>query len=362
LNTAFCPESLSVSDPNDVNGDHYDEFDVTTLISPDFSAAAGEQVSFMWSFLNGETPQGGLHDTFEAMLTPIPPTAGTPIQVLAYTAGDPDGYTGTFPFLNPNSFVSHTYEVVTRPAGGPADCFYISQGNSLGQRPFEVSSTTIPPGGTGTWRLSFYFGDDGGDAGIDSGVLIDAVRVMTPPAPAGLCEAQPRTNCVNPIRYGAGRLSIREKVADATKNRLSWSWTKGPASIDLGDPVTTTTYDLCVYDAYGLIMQMSAPADNSAGTCAGNPCWSSNATTYKYKDPDGTPNGIIRMTLKSGVADTQSSIRVKGKGTHMPMPTLPLVLPVTVQLVNNDGSPGTCYSNLFSKANGNATKFVGKSE
>jgi hypothetical protein len=77
-------------------------------------------------------------------------------------------------------------------------------------------------------------------------------------------------------------------------------------------------------------------------------------------DPDGTPDGMFKVTLKSGAIDTKSSIQIKGKGTNLAMPTLPLVLPVTGQMVNSDG---TCFSNTFSKA-GKSTdaKLTAKSE
>jgi hypothetical protein len=363
MNTALCPTSLSVPSSDDRDDDTFAEFDVTTLFQ-DFSVTGGQQVSFMWSFLNSETDTGR-HDTFEATLTPIPPTVGSAIQVLAYTAGNEVGYSGDFKFIEPKEFDGRTYEVITRPAGGSADCFYVGAGQGvgvgLGRTPFYASSTGIPPTGTGTWRLSFYFGDDGGDARMDSGVIIDGVRVMTPPEAAGLCDAQPRFDCVGqpPLVYRSGRLSIRKKAGDPTKNRISWTWGKGPGQLEqeLGNPVSTTDYELCVYDAYGLVTRM-VPAPHG-GTCGSKPCWSSRGTTFKYLDRDATQDGIVGMTLKSGRADKQSSIRVKGKGTNVPMPTLPLVLPVTVQMVNSDD---TCFSNFFSKANGRSDKFVARSE
>ena len=77
--------------------------------------------------------------------------------------------------------------------------------------------------------------------------------------------------------------------------------------------------------------------------CAGKPCWQAKGTGFSYKDKDLTPDGIAQLTLKAGTTG-KAKIQVKGSGVNLPMPTLPLGLPVRVQLKNSDG---TCWEASF---------------
>ena len=49
-----------------------------------------------------------------------------------------------------------------------------------------------------------------------------------------------------------------------------------------------------------------------------------------------TPDGITQLNLKMG-ATGKAKIQVKGAKDNLPMPTLPLTLPVRVQLKNSNG-------------------------
>jgi hypothetical protein len=57
---------------------------------------------------------------------------------------------------------------------------------------------------------------------------------------------------------------------------------------------------------------------------------------FPYKDKDLTPDGIQQLNLKMG-ATGKAKIQVKGTKDNLPMPTLPLTLPVRVQLKNSNG-------------------------
>jgi hypothetical protein len=56
-------------------------------------------------------------------------------------------------------------------------------------------------------------------------------------------------------------------------------------------------YTLCLYDALGRRLQVTAPADTS---CGAEPCWKETGTGFKYKDKAGSADGIIKLSLKSG--------------------------------------------------------------
>ena len=128
------------------------------------------------------------------------------------------------------------------------------------------------------------------------------------------------------------------------KTRLQWKWSRGSATApaDLGDPTTTTRYDLCLYDgAANLVASAAAPA---GGICAERPCWTLKSSGFRYARKDMTPNGLTGIELRSGAAG-KARIVLKGKGEPLTLPALPIAsLPLTVQLANGIG---TCWSASF---------------
>jgi hypothetical protein len=133
---------------------------------------------------------------------------------------------------------------------------------------------------------------------------------------------------------GAAQLQISNKTPDS-KDRLQWKYGKGADNpiAYFGTPLTTTDYVLCVYDNGSLVARTRIPAGR---ICRGKPCWSAKPTGFKYKDKDATPDGVQQATLKAGFGG-KAKIQVKGGGTNLPDPTLPLTMPVRVQLKNSDG-------------------------
>ena len=154
------------------------------------------------------------------------------------------------------------------------------------------------------------------------------------------CPATPRADCRAPIVAGAAALALRDRDGE-TKDTLAWKWGKGAATTagDLGNPTTTTRYDLCLYDgASTLIASAAAPA---GGLCAGRPCWRATGNGYRFTQKELLPNGVASIDLKSGTAG-KARITLKGKGIPLELPTLPIApLPVTVQLTNG---VGVCWS------------------
>jgi len=145
-----------------------------------------------------------------------------------------------------------------------------------------------------------------------------------------------------------------------SKNKLGWKWvSSGTVNLsDFGSPSSTTGYVLCVYDNAGLKMTAQAPADRMCGT---KPCWKAVSTKgFKFKDKSGTPNGLTGIKLMAGVA-SKAKIGVKGKGTNLPVPTLPLRTPVRVQLKRAD--TGGCWDATYSNAIKNtSTQFKAESD
>ncbi len=66
-------------------------------------------------------------------------------------------------------------------------------------------------------------------------------------------------------------------------------------------------------------------------------CWRALGTKgFKYKDETQTPDGLDSILLRAG-AEGKAKVMVKGRGSNLELPALPLTLPVTVQLRAENG-------------------------
>ncbi len=175
---------------------------------------------------------------------------------------------------------------------------------------------------------------------------VSATATATPVAtstPTGIatpaCGAAPQAGCRTPAVGQKALLSLKDKSPD-DKDLFGWKWLKGSSTTigDFGDPLSTDTYELCIYDGgSNLIMHATAPAGGLCNAANPKPCWSANANGFKYVDKDLTPLGVQKIILKAG-ADQAAKILVKGKGANLDMPAIfPLVQPITVQLTNSSG-------------------------
>lgn len=145
-----------------------------------------------------------------------------------------------------------------------------------------------------------------------------------PPCATGVCD--PDFGCVadigtcdDPTGPG-GKLALAATTPD-TKDKLTWTWSKGPAIApgDFGNPVVDTTYTLCVSDlvvddigeGFELVPRSLHPMTAPAGSR-----WLAKSKGFKYVDKTGTPNGLNAVTLTSGIAG-RVKIKVKGKGSNL---------------------------------------------
>jgi acyl-homoserine lactone acylase PvdQ len=160
--------------------------------------------------------------------------------------------------------------------------------------------------------------------------------------PVGLCGAAPASGCLAPVVSKAAQLQIRNRTPD-TLDRLVWKWTHGAATAAsaFGDPRLDTTYDLCIYDADGLVSRTTVPP---GGLCSGRSCWRQTATGFTYSTKTPGPRGLGKLILRSGLAG-KAKILAKGKGGQLELPPLPISsLPLRVQLVNDAGA---CWTATF---------------
>ncbi len=221
----------------------------------------------------------------------------------------------------------------------------------------DYSATVIDPADDMTcWTLQEYAAPSVGSGPDDDrwatwwGRLdtLPPVPTMTPtPLATPTCGMSQVAGCRTPA-VGQKAQLLFKSYADTTKNKLIWKWIKGSATSkapDFGTPLTTTSYVLCVYDATSaLISSAAAPAGGTCNIASPTACWSDKPTGFKYKDKDGTPDGLQQILLKEGIAE-KAKISVKGKGSNLNTPPLfPLTQPVTAQLTNGS----VCWEATYS--------------
>lgn len=146
---------------------------------------------------------------------------------------------------------------------------------------------------------------------------------------------------------GKSTLQIKDKTSDK-QDALSFAWLNGSATsfAELGAPLASSDYRVCVYDAGGLVRSATAPA---GGLCRGKPCWKQTGPTsapngFVYRDPDLTPDGTATVVLKSGLAG-KAKVQWKAKGQPLDDGALGVVPPVVVEVSHGDGS--VCFGQTF---------------
>jgi hypothetical protein len=168
-----------------------------------------------------------------------------------------------------------------------------------------------------------------------------------------ICGPTPQAGCRTPAQAGKGTLTLKDKTPDK-KDSLNWKYIKGAATTlaDFGAPLASTDYTVCIYDGSAApqpILLAHAPA---GGTCGTKPCWKTIKDGFKYNDKLLTPDGLQQVLLKSGPA-TKVKILVKGKADNLPMPSLPLTTPVTVQIKSKNG---VCWEAHYGTAQKNTSE------
>jgi acyl-homoserine lactone acylase PvdQ len=161
--------------------------------------------------------------------------------------------------------------------------------------------------------------------------------------PVGLCGAAPASACRTPLTPGASQLQMQNRTPDSL-DRLAWKWTHGQATarVELGDPSTTTSYDLCVYANGALVSRTTAPA---GGMCGSRPCWRQTSTGWTFSQRAPGTRVLQKLVLRSG-PDGRAKMLAKGRGAGLSLPALPLIgLPFRAQLVS---SAGTCWEASYS--------------
>ncbi len=209
---------------------------------------------------------------------------------------------------------------------------------------------TIAVGPNGSYAVAWNsFGQDGDLGAVVERHFVDgAVTTTTTTLPADVCAPAPHSGCKLAM---PGRSKFTLKLKPNGQHALSWKYQRGDAT-DIGeflDPHENpgSRHRLCVYDGQPTPQPVFAAELPTASLCDSKPCWNvTGSSGYKYRDRDGTPDGITRAKLRSGAAK-KSQVHMKGEGANLGVPALPLVFPVVVQLVADDGSASNCWQTQF---------------
>ncbi len=209
----------------------------------------------------------------------------------------------------------------------------------------------------------FYHLEQDPDVREEPQHILDALKeaLVIADALASPCEATPAMGCRVPGKSVA--LVVDKDGAD--RDRFLWKWLKGAATdlADFGDAVGgAATYHVCLYDASLSPQPLLDVGTTAGGTCSGAPCWKATGIKgYRYKDKLGDSDGLTLLNLKSGVAG-KAKILAKAAGAQLAVPSLPLIPPVIVQLLVDDGLTSQCWQATFSDppAKNDAGKFKAK--
>jgi cysteine-rich repeat protein len=331
-------------------------YDPSTGVDPDGVGVVGVQDIGRWMWLN----------------TPLMAGQSSSTLVAAYPAGDlPGSIGGAFTFIDTSDTAtpgpSHLSFIESHCGDGSLDTapglFQEScdDGNAVDDDCCSANCELTPNGGPCSDHTACTTGETctGGVCGGSTPVVCPTCEDCYPQAG---CVALPRDPglCKNPAVALRSRLQLKDKANDSG-DQVVFKWLTGNATTlaGLGDPRASNGYALCVYDGMAhLLLGAKAPA---GGTCSGRACWKPlGSLGFSYRDKQRTPEGIDRMTLKSGLAGYASAV-VKGKGVDLPMPSLAnLTLPLFVQLWADDGA---CWQAMFPAADvlrNDGTQFSGK--
>jgi len=164
--------------------------------------------------------------------------------------------------------------------------------------------------------------------------------------PVFACPLVPRTGCVDSRKAG---FQIRNHVDDV-KDQLKWKFVKGGAfsHAELGDPLATSIYRLCVYDETGDVPSIAGSLEITAGTNWQN----KDPKGFVYKEKSGAADGVMSVQLKPSDSTGKSKLQLKAKGATINWPVpfdgvqyFAQDSLVAVQLVNSD-TP-TCWTSAF---------------
>lgn len=250
-----------------------------------------------------------------------------------YTVAGSSGQVDAAPLAHPAMLVSMASlgSLVIDIAGDTMDVRFIDT-SGIAADAFRIEKTEVSACGNGVLDAA----EDCDDGNVADGDCCPADCTFT-------------DGCALP---GKASVRVLHDAGDPARDSISWKWGRGGAfdSADLGDPTSTTSYSLCLYDHEGGVVRTVARLEASVGAA-----WKPAGAGVAYKDPAGAGSGLRKIKLKPGAAG-RAKVLVSATGAAMGL-AAPYSVDalfaqdpdVVVQLVNNEGH---CWSSTFASANG----------
>ena len=222
-------------------------------------------------------------------------------------------------------------------------------------------------------------GEDCDDGNVSAGDCCDASCTFEPAASpcddgepcsrSDVCDGAGRCvgswwieqSCLLPSMPRASKLRVRVP-AKAKARGLVWKWSKGPAlgPEGYGDPVTSTSYTLCIYARESGVDRLLVEAQVPPGL--GWSAWNGRPGGFRYREPVGSAGGTIRIDLRPGEVGKEI-VKWKAKGARLDVGPLPLASPGEAA-VELEGPAGGClaarYVEPFRRNDGG--RFAARSE
>ncbi|MFN2376739.1 MAG: hypothetical protein ABR538_09390, partial [Candidatus Binatia bacterium] len=148
--------------------------------------------------------------------------------------------------------------------------------------------------------------DDGLPCTQDSCPADDHCENAEAPRAAAACFESPRT-----------KLKIID-VANDTHDRLAWQWRKGGtfSQADLGNPLISTVYTLCMYDTTVGVSRLATSLTLPAG---GSDWLNRSPKGWNWNDRHAFYHGLRRLQLKTGEAG-RSMVKLSASYAGIPLP------------------------------------------
>ena len=136
---------------------------------------------------------------------------------------------------------------------------------------------------------------------------------------------------------------MKDSLSIDTGDGLKFDWKGGPVLLgDLGDPIATTRYELCVYDDSGIETALGV----APGSPAGNSRLGHRAEGLQYKEALGTQAGR-QADHAEGEQPEQGQAQGRGEGRVAARRHPAVQANVTAQLHSGDGK---CWEAQFGPA------------
>jgi cysteine-rich repeat protein len=164
------------------------------------------------------------------------------------------------------------------------------------------------------------------DGNVENGDCCSATCIAVVDCVGAVCVGGPLPTTADGGSCRVAERSALSLIADTRGGgSIRWKWKKGEAVslVDLGDPLTDTTYTLCFYDSEGAVFYNAMP-DLGPGpgfeVLPGEPGWhAQNEHGYRHESSPCEEGGTLRVHLRTGGVG-RSKVALKLKGACIPMP------------------------------------------